>query len=80
MRSLLLLSRNEAYQKEKEEINKARAAEDAYVAGDFYHEEVRYASFNPPVAWEIGHTKRDTCVVHHGVFHCMGVFEMRFTV
>ncbi|CAL8466138.1 g5674 [Coccomyxa elongata] len=34
--------KNEAYQKEKDEINKARAAEDAYVAGDFYHEEVGY--------------------------------------
>ncbi len=39
-----MVSRNEAYQKEKDEINKARAAEDAYVSGDFYHEEVRCAN------------------------------------
>lgn len=52
---MLMLSRNEAYQKEKEEINKARAVEDAYVAGDFYHEEVRCASFTSPVALEFGH-------------------------
>ncbi len=38
---LLCCCRQEAYLKEKEEADKERAKEDAFVTGDFFHEEVR---------------------------------------